>query len=237
MCTLIVGFNPQSENSLIIGANRDENPTRPSEPWNIRQNNPKVYCPLDVRKGTWIGVNSLGFFCAITNWDIGNPFKGLKSRGEVVLETLKRNSKKDIQDYWNSLNPNDYKPFNILAGGNDWLINLSCDHKNIKQNELSSGIHISTGCGFNQLTIREQYIHNIINLSIINSNDIKLLLSHHNDDNDPENCVCVHDPEHLWETRSSSLLILNKDHWEIQEINTTPCKNVNWNISKLEIEK
>lgn len=163
MCTLVVAFYPQSDYPLVVAANRDESPTRPSEPWGLRTFEedeyyqefsgmivPEIYCPLDVRGGTWIGCNSFGVFCAITNWDIIKGLHGLKSRGEIVLETLKRHDKKSVFEYWRELEANNYKPFNILAGGHDWLAN----HESMYINPLSAGLH----WGLNQGVIREQHI-------------------------------------------------------------------------------
>jgi phosphopantothenoylcysteine decarboxylase len=116
MCTLIISYNPESNNPLIIGANRDENPIRPSKPWDNRNfEKVTIYSPIDVLGGTWIGLNKMGIFASITNWDLNLNLHNKKTRGEVVLETLKCSNASEIISYWNTLKAPDYKPFNIYA--------------------------------------------------------------------------------------------------------------------------
>lgn len=168
MCTLVVAFYPQTKTPLVIASNRDENPTRPTSPWDIRQFNNdenttlhKVYCPLDdVLGGTWIGINTAGVFCALTNWDLEENFhgRGLQSRGQIVLTSLKRGSIKDVVRYWGELDAKNHKPFNILAGDVNELYNLRCDNKELIITKLRAGVHISTGMGFNESVPRDLYI-------------------------------------------------------------------------------
>jgi uncharacterized protein with NRDE domain len=182
-----------------------------------------------VRRGTWIGCNSFGVFCAITNWDIIKGLHGLKSRGDVVLETLKRHDKKSVFDYWRGLEAKDYKPFNILAGGPDWLTNLECDHESIYINPLSAGLHISTGWGLNQGVIREQHIKKTLRKAFydfsapVSHEALLKVMSDHNAGIPSEDSICVHDSEHRWETRSSSHLKLLNHHFLIQWTDRPPC--------------
>jgi len=244
MCTLGIGFFPQTPVPLMIGSNRDENPKRPSDDWYLRWEK-TIFSPLDVRKGTWIGVNTFGIFCAITNWDIINDDKlhGMTSRGTVVINTLKLQNIHEIYNYWNSLSAKDYKPFNIIAASNDFLILLSCDHKNINIKRLHAGFHILTGLGYNTNCKRELYLRNCVTTNrhsgldpgakIFSPQINKILiqeLSAHNDGAGSEDSICVHDDEHKWETVSSAVISLHvpsvqrpKGWWDIQQINCKPC--------------
>ncbi len=80
MCTLVVGFYPQTKIPLMIASNRDENPTRPTSSWDIHQFDDngissKVYCPIDgILGGTSIGINTKGVFMHSTNWDFRRKF-------------------------------------------------------------------------------------------------------------------------------------------------------------------
>ena len=123
MCTLIIAFYPETQNPLVVGANRDENPKRPSSPWEDRStgcDGVVIYSPLDVLGGTWIGCNNFGLFSAITNWDleINLHGKGMKSRGNIVLESLKCKDLCTVQRYRDTLNGKEYKPFNIFCSEN-----------------------------------------------------------------------------------------------------------------------
>lgn len=245
-CTLIVAFYPQSNYPLVIAANRDENPSRPSEPWLNRRvvnSNNTIYCPLDVRGGTWIGCNSMGIFAAITNWDLDKNLHGLKSRGDVVLNILKCNTIKDVLLYWAELNAEDYKPFNIIVGTHDILYNLNNDNELLGIKRLKAGLHISTGIGFNLAVKRDQYIRSELIKDFksfeepVSHTTMQRLLSAHNDGDQSEDSVCVHDPEHRWETRSSAVLVLGKELWTIRHNDGPPCKaNDDWNKAKLILE-
>jgi uncharacterized protein with NRDE domain len=216
MCTVIIKF---STKHLLIGANRDEDPNRPSEDWQFRGG---IFCPLDVRGGTWTGINKFGTFCAITNWDISEThYHNMESRGKIVLDILKLNNIPEIIKYVAKLDANNYCPFNILFGNTDQLYTISNDHSQIHCRELEKGLHISTGWGLNQNIIREQFIRS-------NSGSMADILSAHNDGLGSENSICVHDSEHRWETRSSSIIEITKDSWKVSYTNQSPCTTKEW---------
>lgn len=240
MCTLIVAFYPQSKTPLIIGANRDENPTRPSKPWEFRKG---VYSPLDVRgdeeNGTWIGTNIRGMFCAITNWDLPDiktylrGKNGFRSRGNIVYDTLLRPDVNEALDLWGTLKAEHYRPFNVVLGTRHSLFHLSCDNKDIYIRRLKTGLHISTGEGFNTETTRTKHIDYDLTESFgefgsfkqpINPHSVKCVLSHHNKGIGSDDSVCVHDDEHRWETRSSSLIVMGRYKMDVQYIDGPPCK-------------
>ena len=259
MCTLVVAFYPQSLTPLVIAANRDENPTRPAEDWNFRffednqqivdiyvpQIYPDVYCPLDVLGGTWIGVNQLGIFCAITNWDYGEDLggKGLKSRGHLVLNSLKKRSVEMIIESWQTLNPINYKPFHMLAGDINNLFYISCDNKEIIINSLKAGVHISTGLGLNKEVPRDVFIREKLLLNMnsfsqpVKPTTLSYLMKQHNDGLGSENSVCVHDPEHKWETRSSAVMVNDGIEWVVNHKNGPACQDNIWNCRYINIRK
>lgn len=249
MCTLVVGFYPQTEIPLVVVANRDENPLRPAIPMNSYPAEDGVHhitSPIDVLGGTWIGCNSSGIFAAITNWDIleGKNLHGLglKSRGHVVSKTLNCTSEENILSYWKSLKGNEYKPFNILAGGRDFLLWLSCDNYHMNYSKKLAGLYISTGLGFNKTCNRDSHIRSELVNSFtwdrpIHPDRLEFLMSSHNDGIGSEDSVCVHDIEHRWETRSSCSLCLYDKSWLVRYIDKPPCmiKQRHWNELELRL--
>lgn len=244
MCTLVIAFYPQTKTPLVIAANRDENPTRPCSPWDLRNykqdnsclysndNSQDIYCPLDFLGGTWIGVNSYGIFCSITNLDLEENFHGLGllSRGNLVLNSLKYNNIKDIIKYWSSLEAKNYKPFNIFTGNINELYWLSCDNKELIITKLRAGVHISTGIGVNKQVPRDNFIRKNLSKNIdlkqpVKPSQILSLMSSHNCGIGSEDSVCVHDKDHKWETRSTALLINNEKIWKIKFKDGPACKN------------
>lgn len=260
MCTLVTAFYPQTKTPLVIASNRDENPTRPCTPWEIRKFSwedddyylelsnmiaPNIYCPLDVLGGTWIGVNSCGIFCALTNWDFEENFhgRGLLSRGHLVLNSLKRNTIEDIVKYWGKLEAKNHKPFNMLAGNTSELYLLSCDNKRLTITKLKAGVHISTGIGFNQnvprdIFIRKELSSNICDLSQPIAPRILIgLMGTHDCGIGSEDSICVHDKEHKWETRSTALLVNDEKSWKVMSKDGPACKTENSIVEYLTINR
>ena len=235
MCTLIMAFYPGTPTPLVVGANRDENPNRPSSPWQERKyGNVAVYSPLDVLGGTWIGCNEFGLFAAITNWDLNMNLRGrgMKSRGNVVLETLQCVDMDMAVEYWRTLNAKEYKPFNIFCCSSYHMMRLQCNHEEmVIKDGIAPGLYVSTGLGFETGCIREDTVKKQLKRAFwdfsqpVKQNDILWLLPNHNSKVHPEDSICVHDESHRWETRSSCTLVLDSDsNWDVMHTNTAPCK-------------
>jgi hypothetical protein len=130
---------------------------------------------------------------------------------------------------WDSMNPEKYKPFNILVSNRDTLVNLRCDHEKKNIHIMRTGLHISTGLGLNTGCIREQFLRKELvkkfnNFSApVDPNNLLELMSSHNDGLGSEDSVCVHDSSHHWETRSSSGIILSGVDWHVRHTNGAPC--------------
>ena len=89
MCLVLFKWQQDPVYKLIVAANRDEFYTRPTESLHKWQDLP-IIAGRDVKgKSTWLGVNTQGDFCALTNI---KTLKGkdptLKSRGQLVLDFL-----------------------------------------------------------------------------------------------------------------------------------------------------
>jgi hypothetical protein len=90
MCVLIVCRGADPSYPLILAANREEDPQRPTAPPGLHRAGPRrVLCPLDRRHGgTWLGVNDAGVVAALTNL-AGVPAPAeARSRGEATLRAL-----------------------------------------------------------------------------------------------------------------------------------------------------
>jgi uncharacterized protein with NRDE domain len=228
MCTLIVNWKPESSNFITVAANRDERPERPSEPFAIRD---KLLCPLDVRGGTWIGVNR-GLFVALTNLDTDMHKKNCFSRGELVLDSLNKFFFKKAVEYATSIDYRRYNAFNLVIASGDGLVSIMNNHESLNVNYLEPGLHISTGHGLDKWEVpRCAWVKN--NYSD-NLEDLKKILSYH--DKDVDHSVCVHDEEESHKTRSSCIIngyqtaltngsythkIFN--YYEVNHIDQRPC--------------
>ena len=231
MCTLIVSFYPNSFTPILIGSNRDENPTRPSEVWKHRDNN--VYCPLDVRRGTWIGCNRHGLFSALTNWDTEYKFPVRASRGEVVLSTLNTSNIGEAKMYWDTLKSEHFRPFQLVTGTKDELWFLRCNGRELHLERLNTGVHVFTGDGFNNgeryESIKDMLISSFRDFAqpVHQTDLIDILKFHHpgEDGKYRESSVCVHDKNHKWETVSSAMVGLYREKFVVESSEGPACES------------
>ena len=118
MCTLVVLRRPDHDWPLLLAANRDERHDRPSkEPGHHWPDRPEVVAGLDVLAGgSWLGINDDGVVAAILNREgtLG-PAEGKRSRGELVLDALDFADAADAAAALATLNPNAYRPFNLVV--------------------------------------------------------------------------------------------------------------------------
>ncbi len=91
MCTLILGLEVLGPNTLLVGANRDESPGRPTAGPALLREAPRVVGGRDLLAGgTWLAVREAGFVAALMN---RRPVPGeardprtIRSRGLLCLE-------------------------------------------------------------------------------------------------------------------------------------------------------
>ncbi|MDH3241834.1 MAG: NRDE family protein [Alphaproteobacteria bacterium] len=121
MCTVVILRRPGSPWPLILGANRDENVTRPWLPpgrhWPDR---PDVVAGLDqLAGGTWLGLNDSGVLAAVMNREgtLG-PDPERRSRGELVLEALDHPDADLAAASLRHLQSQAYRAFNLIIADN-----------------------------------------------------------------------------------------------------------------------
>src|SRR5512147_2375416 len=90
MCTLVLGFEVVGPRTVLVGANRDEDPSRPSDPPGVLWAAPRVIGGRDRRAGgTWLAVRERHALVAMLNRrpapaDAGRAWP--RSRGLLALE-------------------------------------------------------------------------------------------------------------------------------------------------------
>lgn len=139
MCLILFAYQQHPVYKLIVAANRDENYQRPTAPAHFWGDYPDVLAGRDLEKmGTWMGVTTSGHFSALTNFrDPKQSTEGSRSRGELVLNALKR----EPRDYLMNLQQTDhlYPGYNLLAGDKNELFYYSNIGK--KLISISPGIY------------------------------------------------------------------------------------------------
>lgn len=89
MCILLVAHQYHPVYDLVVAANRDEFHARASAPASFWADHPNLLAGKDLEAGgTWLGVNRLGRFSAVTNLRGGVPQDPSSSRGHLVRDFL-----------------------------------------------------------------------------------------------------------------------------------------------------
>ena len=245
MCTVIISLKPDSPIPLLVGANRDEDPTRPSEHFGLRDNNSALY-PMDVGGGTWIGVNKAGIFAAITNRDDTKHMPKRSSRGKLVLKALQARSIDEISLWADALTPKKFNGFRLIVADEQscsiWEGNGVSRKVNIVK--LSSGLHIITGFGIDTWDIsRCKFVQTALchldneRYRIEAYDDITNVLSAHQTGK-VEDDVCVHDPNESHKTVSSCCIEINRfSHYGdiiVDAVKIAPCLAKEWDTFTIE---
>lgn len=85
MCLILFRFRPQTDEPLLVAANRDEFHERASAAAQFWDDEPHILAGKDlVAGGTWLGCSRHGRFAALTNFAQGDITPFPKSRGELV---------------------------------------------------------------------------------------------------------------------------------------------------------
>lgn len=124
MCLVVFAYDCHPAYRLILGANRDEFRSRPTEPTRFWSDAPHVLAGRDkVAGGTWLGVTTEGKVAAVTNYrDPRQHTAGCPSRGNLVAGFL-RNQAMTPADFQGQLTRDgqQYNGFNLLYGAADEL--------------------------------------------------------------------------------------------------------------------
>ncbi len=117
MCVIYLAFGQHPEYPLILLANRDEFYDRPSQAAAFWDDLPQIYGGRDlVGGGTWLGVTKEGRFAAVTNYRDPSAPIGTHSRGNLVADFLKSDSRAKHYLEKVKISSNEYSGFNLIAG-------------------------------------------------------------------------------------------------------------------------
>jgi uncharacterized protein with NRDE domain len=140
MCTiaLLIGGTAAP---VILAANRDELYARKARPPERLADG--IAGGVDVQSGgTWLAVNRIGRFVAVTNQvALATPPAGLKSRGTIVRELA---AAADPEAYVAAIDPREYASMNLVWGdaGAVRIAYLRREHGSREVETLPPGIHV-----------------------------------------------------------------------------------------------
>lgn len=155
MCTVVILRRPDHRWPLILGANRDEQISRPWLPparhWPDR---PDVVAGLDeLGGGSWMGLNDYGVVACILNrrGTLG-PQEGKLSRGEIVLDALDHPDATTAADALKHLDGKAFRDFNLVIADNRdayWLKLESVSSTKVTATEIPLGLSMVTAGDMN----------------------------------------------------------------------------------------
>lgn len=147
MCTLILLYKVVEGYPVVALHNRYARTGSLEEPPQTLRaaGGARIFCPLDVQsRGTWIGFNSHGLLVAVTDQHTGFESKPYRSRGLLLLDTLKAFSKaSEAVEYLRYEARRGYRKANFLAADKYEAFHLLYD-EHVELARLNPGIHILT---------------------------------------------------------------------------------------------
>lgn len=145
MCTIIAIKGRHPRYPLVVAANRDEFYARPSTAPQIVHQHPVAIAGVDlVKGGSWMGANEHGLFVAVTNQRSSRGADPrLSSRGEIVLEALRKRSTDEVRAFLEGLDAREYNAFNLMFGDAESLyVGYARDARAIELEALPDGIAV-----------------------------------------------------------------------------------------------
>jgi hypothetical protein len=147
MCTLILGLGILGPGSLLLGANRDESPERPTAKPQVLLPAPRVVGGRDlVSGGTWLAIREARFVAALMNrrpvaGDARDPAT-LRSRGLLCLDAAAAGG---LDATLRLLERHSYAPCTLVGVGVDreaWALEAGAGEPRVQA--ISYGWHVIT---------------------------------------------------------------------------------------------
>jgi uncharacterized protein with NRDE domain len=149
MCTLILGLDTAGRGSVIVAANRDEDPARPSATPAVLCEEPRVVGGRDLLKGgTWLAIRERRAAVAMLNRrPAPDADPGRRSRGLLALEVAAAGDggpEAALRFARAAAGPGEFAPFSLLfaAPGGCWL--LANDTAGVRETRIAPGWHAIT---------------------------------------------------------------------------------------------
>ena len=152
MCTLIVGRDVVGPGTVVLGANRDENPRRPSDPPGVLRERPRVIGGRDrLAGGTWLAIRERHAVVALLNRRDPEPPPEpgeRRSRGLLTLEAAAAAgpvlSPAVLEYAQRSIREAVYAPFTLVFAGREDCWALVLDGNGPRRLDIGAGWHVLT---------------------------------------------------------------------------------------------
>jgi uncharacterized protein with NRDE domain len=151
MCTLIVGCNVAGPGTVVLAANRDENPGRPTDPPTVLSETPRVVGGRDrLAGGTWLAIREARAVVALLNRHDpdaprdGAKASGLRSRGLLALDVALAAHDTGPERARALAQSARYAPFSLLFASAQGCWMLAQDQRGLRTLPVSDAWHVLT---------------------------------------------------------------------------------------------
>ena len=155
MCTLILGIGVVAPGTILLGANRDEDPQRPSDPPSLLSHDPSIAGGRDrLAGGTWLAIRGAAddqsaVAVAMLNRRPATPAPGAapesppptRSRGLLTLDVARA---PEPATAFEALIRERYAPFTLVVARTDLVWILTWEGENARMIEPAPGWHVVT---------------------------------------------------------------------------------------------
>jgi len=141
MCLIVCSFDPPTEHSFIMLANRDEFYDRSTRQMSWWKDDLKILAGKDLEAGgTWLAISKDGRFGALTNYR-ENPLQGKKliSRGSLITSYLSQR-KLNAQSFFSTINGDLFSGFSLILGDLSGIHYFS--NRNVHRDTFFKGTHV-----------------------------------------------------------------------------------------------
>ncbi len=162
MCTVVILRRPDHDWPLVLGANRDEMKDRPwTGPARHWPDRPEVVAGIDEQAGgTWLGMNDDGLVaCVLNRFGTLGSHPDYRSRGELPLEILDHAEAEIAAEAFDNLNPEAYRPFNMVVGDYTTAWWIKNDGVTIQVEEISEGVSMLSAHDLNDVSSDRIKLH------------------------------------------------------------------------------
>jgi len=234
MCTLIIGRDVLGPRTVVLAANRDEDPSRPTDPPRVLRENPRVVGGRDrLAGGTWLALRESKAAVALLNRhdpERGSPPSGRRSRGLLTLDVATADgvslSAAALERALRAVGDVAYAPFNLVFASPEICWVVVVDGDGARHQEIPPGWHVLThreldDPGEPRAAWLLERLAPIRPLSWVEARDqVAALLREHGEGAHPP--VCLH--QGRMRTVSSSLIRLGDEGTRYEHVEGRPCE-------------
>ena len=239
MCTLLIGRDVTGAGEIVVGANRDEDPARPSDPPNVLVASPRIVGGRDrVSGGTWLALRAGPALTMLLNRPPvpGKP-PGERSRGLLVMDVAAAADPRAAARAEAATGR--YGPCTLVFASPDacwWLaISGTTGDRATREGEIAPGWHAITHAELDDLSEpRTRWLSGQLGALRVTAAEPALealaaLLAHHGDATSP--AVCIHSGR--MPTVSASLVFLARERTIYRHTDGRPCTTPFVDVSTL----